>query len=77
MQGSPVSDRWVLARDPREQEHPEPAEWCFRHGQMAESCGPCWDEARDDEEHEFWARSTPDDDEQMGAAMSARFDKGA
>jgi hypothetical protein len=71
-----MSDRWVLSYDPREGEV-EPAEWCSRHGQRAESCGPCFDEARDDEEHEFWQRSTPEDDEQMGAAMSARFQKGA
>lgn len=71
-----MSDRWVLAHDPRDGEV-EPADWCVRHGQRADSCGRCFDEARDDDEHEFWARTTPEADEQMGAAMSAKFEKGA
>ena len=71
----PSWDNWH--HDPREQEWPEPSEWCDRHQQRAESCGPCYDEARDDEEHEFWSRATAADDEQMGAAMAVRFDKGA
>lgn len=63
-----MSDRWVLAHDPRDGDV-EAADWCLRHGQRADSCGPCFHEAQDDDEHEFWARTTPDpNDEARGAA---------
>ena len=39
-----MSDRWVLAHDPREGEHPEPADPC-PHGidQNEAGCGRCLD----------------------------------
>ena len=39
-----MSDRWVLAHDPREGEHPEPMDLC-PHGvdQNEASCGKCLD----------------------------------
>ena len=39
-----MSDRWVLAHDPREGEHPEPADLC-PHGvdQHEAGCGRCLD----------------------------------
>ena len=81
-----MSDRWVLAHDPREGEI-EDAEWCSEHGQRRESCGPCWDAERaavrelTTEELlgaalvAMLERIQERDDETKGAYLAARFEK--
>ncbi len=49
-------------------------DWCEAHQQRGSTCGKCHAEAMDDAEADFWAATTSEDDERMGADLSARFE---
>ena len=49
-------------------------DWCEAHQQRGSTCGGCHAEAMDDAEADFWAATTPEQDDQMGADLAARFE---
>ncbi len=49
-------------------------DWCQAHQQRGSTWGKCHAEAMDDAEADFWAATTSEDDERMGADLSARFE---
>ena len=48
-------------------------DWCEKHGQRGTTCGPCYADAMQDDEHVWWTTSAPQDDDEMGADLAARF----